>query len=125
VKRLSSDESNSGFLPSTPEQYASRSAILSSLVVAWSPVLPHLKILESPTQCTILAIGTKSGVVSFSRICAPEQYSVASGIPSIDVKLVEFLKAHDSWVSAIAWGLPPARFCDSQLILATGSSNGR
>ncbi|XP_078170279.1 uncharacterized protein LOC144564554 isoform X1 [Carex rostrata] len=118
-KGLRYDEANSGsFLLITPDQYASRHAILSSLVVAWSPSLPRLKNLESPTKCTILAIGTKSGDVSFWRTC------VSSGTISINVELAGFLKAHDSWVSAIAWGLSLASSSSSRLILATGSSDG-
>lgn len=125
-KGCRSDDANSGsLLLITPEQYASRHAILSSLVVAWSPSLPRLKNLESPTKCTILAIGTKSGDVSFWRTCVPERYSLSSGTISINVELAGFLKAHDSWVSAIAWGLSLASSCSSRLILATGSSDGR
>ncbi|KAJ4788192.1 Transducin/WD40 repeat-like superfamily protein [Rhynchospora pubera] len=125
AKRLKSDEANSSSLPRiTPQQYASRSAILSSLVVGWSPVLPCLKNLESPIKCSILAIGAKSGGVSFWRICVPEQYSVGIGNSSIKPELVGFLEAHVSWVSAIDWGLSVSSSHNSQLILVTGSFDG-
>ncbi|KAL0321615.1 UNVERIFIED_CONTAM: hypothetical protein Scaly_2457900 [Sesamum calycinum] len=67
----------------TVQQYASRSAMLMSLTVAWSPILgtsgngvtiPH----NSSTYCSILAIGGKCGRISLWRIHAPEIYSIDS-----------------------------------------------
>ncbi|KAJ8514019.1 hypothetical protein OPV22_004453 [Ensete ventricosum] len=46
----------------TPEQYASRSALLSALVVAWSPVLQSSQIRPGfSNRYSILAVGGKSG----------------------------------------------------------------
>ncbi|KAM1005473.1 hypothetical protein ACFX13_002444 [Malus domestica] len=60
----------------TADQYASRTAMLSSLVVAWSP-MPHSlsKICSVPqdgSSMSLLAIGGKSGKVSVWRIPVPE-----------------------------------------------------
>ncbi|XP_073046106.1 uncharacterized protein [Primulina eburnea] len=61
----------------TAQQYASRNAMLTPLIVAWSPILrtsedwvsvPH----NSSSCCSILAIGLKCGLISFWRIDAPE-----------------------------------------------------
>ncbi|XP_073037104.1 uncharacterized protein [Primulina eburnea] len=65
----------------TAQQYASRNAMLTPLIVAWSPILrtsedwvsiPH----NSSGCCSILATGLKCGLISFWRIDAPESYSI-------------------------------------------------
>ncbi|KAL0317929.1 UNVERIFIED_CONTAM: hypothetical protein Sangu_2207200 [Sesamum angustifolium] len=97
----------------TVQQYASRSAMLMSLTVAWSPILgtsgngvaiPH----NSSNYCSILAIGGK--------VCAKS---------SSKVSLVGLLKAHDSWITAINWALYESDVSKPHLVLATGSSDGR
>ncbi|KAL0299748.1 UNVERIFIED_CONTAM: hypothetical protein Sradi_6634600 [Sesamum radiatum] len=114
----------------TVQQYASRSAMLMSLTVAWSPILgtsgngvtiPH----NSSTYCSILAIGGKCGRISLWRIHAPEIYSIDSAKSSSKVSLVGLLKAHDSWITAINWALYEFDVSKPHLVLATGSSDGR
>ncbi|XP_043695577.1 uncharacterized protein LOC122646148 isoform X2 [Telopea speciosissima] len=115
----------------TAGQYASRSAMLSSLVVAWSPVLhASSKIGVHPphglsSDFAILAVGGKSGKVSFWRIHEPEIYSVERGRFALDVLLVGLLQVHTSWVTAISWGKFAKDASNSRVLLVTGSSDGR
>lgn len=110
----------------TPEQYASRSAMLSSLIVAWSPVFQSSGTKpDFPNRCTVLAVGAKSGNISFWKLCEPECYSVENDIVSFDPMLVGFLHAHESFITAISWEMFTANSSVTQLILATGSSDGR
>ncbi|XP_042484013.1 uncharacterized protein LOC122064363 isoform X2 [Macadamia integrifolia] len=115
----------------TAGQYASRSAMLSSLVVAWSPVLhASSKIVVHPphgssNDFAMLAVGGKSGKVSFWRIHEPQIYSVEHGRFALDVVLVGLLQAHTSWVTAISWAKYVKDASDSRVLLVTGSSDGR
>uniref|UniRef100_A0ACD5W0Q5 Uncharacterized protein n=1 Tax=Avena sativa TaxID=4498 RepID=A0ACD5W0Q5_AVESA len=109
----------------TAKQYARRNAILSSLVVAWSPVLPS----GDATSCLlrnwcILAVGSKSGDVSFWKLWKPEYYTIHVCIVNRDAILIGVLKAHNSWVSAISWEVCFADSSKSSLLLATGCSDG-
>uniref|UniRef100_A0ACD5VTY6 Uncharacterized protein n=1 Tax=Avena sativa TaxID=4498 RepID=A0ACD5VTY6_AVESA len=109
----------------TAKQYARRNAILSSLVVAWSPVLPS----GDATSCLlrnwcVLAVGSKSGDVSFWKICKPEYYTIDVCMVNRDPILIGVLKAHNSWVSAISWEVCSADSSMSSLLLATGCSDG-
>ncbi|KAG1347809.1 hypothetical protein COCNU_06G016380 [Cocos nucifera] len=109
----------------TAEQYASRSALLSSLVVAWSPTLQSSGI--SPcfsNKCAILAVGGKSGNISFWKFNEPKCYTVEHGRVSADAMLIGLLQAHKSWITSISWGFCAACSSKSQLVLATGSSDG-
>ncbi|RWW20121.1 hypothetical protein GW17_00015781, partial [Ensete ventricosum] len=110
----------------TPEQYASRSALLSALVVAWSPVLQSSQIRPGfSNRYSILAVGGKSGKISLWKICEPECYTVEHGRVSVDPMLIGLIQAHNSWITAISWEMLAARPTMSQLIMATGSSDGR
>ncbi|KAL2226887.1 UNVERIFIED_CONTAM: hypothetical protein Sindi_2047400, partial [Sesamum indicum] len=113
----------------TVQQYASRSAMLMSLTVAWSPILgtsgngvaiPH----NSSNYCSILAVGGKCGRISLWRIHAPEIYSIDCAKCSSKVSLVGLLKAHDTWITAINWALYGSDVSKPHLLLATGSSDG-
>lgn len=103
------------------EQYACRSAMLSSLVVAWSPMLDS----KSGRNCCILAIGAKSGKISFWRVNEPQCYSITQGGNSPPgASLIGFIKAHGSWVTTISFS--KIVFDDTpQLLLSSGSSDGR
>ncbi|XP_075481519.1 uncharacterized protein LOC142522215 isoform X2 [Primulina tabacum] len=114
----------------TAQQYASRNAMLTPLIVAWSPILrtsedwvsiPH----NSSGCCSILATGLKCGLISFWRIDAPESYSIIT--PELPCKASNggFLKAHDTCITSICWALYGSEISKPQLLLATGSSNGR
>ncbi|XP_038684999.1 uncharacterized protein LOC119984946 isoform X2 [Tripterygium wilfordii] len=111
----------------TPLQYASRNAKLSSLVVAWSPILwISSKISpfgqgDSSNRCSILAVGGKAGEVSFWKIHAPQCYSVEHSKNPCTVMFSGILRAHHSWITTISWALHDSR---SQILLATGSSDG-
>ncbi|XP_073016739.1 uncharacterized protein [Primulina eburnea] len=114
----------------TEQQYASRNAMLTPLIVAWSPFLrksedwdsiPH----NSSGCCSILATGLKCGLISFWRIDAPESYSIIT--PELPCKATNggFLKAYDTCITSICWALYGSEISKPQLLLATGSSNGR
>ncbi|XP_073016697.1 uncharacterized protein [Primulina eburnea] len=114
----------------TAQQYASRNAMLTPLIVAWSPILrtsedwvsiPH----KSSGCCYILATGLKCGLISFWRIDAPESYSIIT--PELQCKASNggFLEAHDTCITSICWALYGSEISKPQLLLAMGSSNGR
>lgn len=110
----------------TARQYASRSALLSCLIVAWSPAFQSPQ--SSLPNCisnnyAILAVGGKSGNISFWRFTEPECYTIEHG-GSIDAKLIGLLHAHNSWITAISWGVCACGSSDSQFVLASGSSDG-
>ncbi|XP_021300458.1 uncharacterized protein LOC110428852 isoform X2 [Herrania umbratica] len=114
----------------TADQYASHSAMLSSLVVAWSPMLKLSSDMclvpenNSSNWFSLLAVGAKSGKISFWRIHAPEYYSIEqSGAPTA-VELIGILQVHNSWVTAISWALLASDSSNPQVLLATGSSDG-
>ncbi|XP_044461569.1 uncharacterized protein LOC123192915 isoform X3 [Mangifera indica] len=114
----------------TPDEYASRCAMLHSLVVAWSPMLrfssKNFPIPQngSSSQFSVLAIGGKSGKISFWRISAPKCYSIEHS--NIDPTLVQvgLLQAHNSWITAISWALLSSNSSNPQVLLVTGSSDG-
>ncbi|KAL7003781.1 hypothetical protein U1Q18_004926 [Sarracenia purpurea var. burkii] len=114
----------------TVDQYASHSAMLSSLVVAWSPVVPLMSEIDLVSanylsiRCSILAVGGKSGKISFWRILEPQCFSVTSNRDSTAVFLVGLLQAHGAWITAIGWALFASDASDPRLLLATGSSDG-
>ncbi|XP_028551122.1 uncharacterized protein LOC110104927 isoform X1 [Dendrobium catenatum] len=103
----------------TAQQYASRSAVLSSLVVSWSPVLQ-----SSETCCAILSAGAKSGAVSFWRICEPQYFTIKHGNIPVNAMLIGLIQAHNSWITAICFAISAASSLKSQLFLATGCSDG-
>uniref|UniRef100_J3L397 Transcription factor IIIC 90kDa subunit N-terminal domain-containing protein n=1 Tax=Oryza brachyantha TaxID=4533 RepID=J3L397_ORYBR len=109
----------------TAKQYSCREALLSSLVVAWSPVLP------SPDRSSyftgnwcILAVGYKSGSVSFWKIHKPEYYAIDIGMVTRDPMLIGVVQAHLSWVTAISWEFFASGSSKPLLLLATGCSDG-
>ncbi|XP_020592289.1 uncharacterized protein LOC110032859 isoform X2 [Phalaenopsis equestris] len=103
----------------TAQQYVSRSAVLSSLVVSWSPVLQ-----SSETCCAILSAGAKSGDVSFWRICEPECFTIKHGNIPVNAMLIGLIQAHNSWITAICFGISTACSLKSQLFMVTGCSDG-
>ncbi|XVF12758.1 hypothetical protein REPUB_Repub08aG0147000 [Reevesia pubescens] len=114
----------------TADQYASRSAMLSSLVVAWSPLLKLSSEMcvvpenNSSNSFSLLALGAKSGKISLWRIHATQYYSIEqSGAPTA-VDFIGILQAHKSWVTTISWGLISSHSSNPQVLLATGSSDG-
>ncbi|KAL3524457.1 hypothetical protein ACH5RR_017291 [Cinchona calisaya] len=114
----------------TVEQFASRSAMLASLIVAWSPVLLLSAGVEEasanniPSNCSVLAVGGKSGRISLWRVHQPQCYTTMNVRESITSSFIGFLQAHDSWVTALSWELFVSDASNPQLLLATGSSNG-
>ncbi|GAV61134.1 WD40 domain-containing protein/TFIIIC_delta domain-containing protein/zf-TFIIIC domain-containing protein [Cephalotus follicularis] len=112
----------------TADQYASRSAMLLSLVVAWSPVLRvHSKICPddgTSNRFSLLAVGGQSGKVSFWRIHVPQCYSIEHSGDPPSVVLVGLLEAHNSWITAISWSLFVSDSSNPQVLLATGGSDG-
>ncbi|KAF8018481.1 hypothetical protein BT93_H3382 [Corymbia citriodora subsp. variegata] len=111
------------------DQYASRSAMLSSLVIAWSPLLQFpsascSQVQNSATCFSLLAIGGKSGKISCWKVHAQECYSIEHGNVSPDATVVGIFQAHSSWVTAIGWALLTTDSSHPQVLLSTGSSNG-
>lgn len=108
------------------QQYASRSAMLLSLVVAWSPVIkPSHKVhSHQNSSVSVLAIGTKSGKVSFWKVNVPECYSLAECTVPTRVLLVGILQAHNSWINCISWMLFDSDSSNPKVLLATGSTDG-
>lgn len=114
----------------TTDQYASRNATLSSVVVSWSPVLRvssktcQLAQHDSSNRFCLLAVGAKSGQISLWRIHAPECYYIEHSNSSMSAILIGLLQAHTSWVTTVSWGLLDAECSNPQVLLATGSSDG-
>ncbi|KAF5196037.1 Transducin/WD40 repeat-like superfamily protein, partial [Thalictrum thalictroides] len=115
----------------TARQYVSYNAMLSSTVVAWSPML-HLSSesdsshLDSfPSYLSLLSIGGKSGKISLWRIYEPQRYSIVHNNVSVNVRFVGFLQAHNKWITSICWKSLSTNGSNSQVALATGSSDGR
>ncbi|OEL24082.1 hypothetical protein BAE44_0014900 [Dichanthelium oligosanthes] len=122
---LSSNGGNKSLPLITAKQFACRDAHLSSLVVAWSPLVSS----SDKTSCLsrnwcILAVGSKSGNVSFWKLYKPEYYTIDAGMITSDPTLIGVLQAHKSWVSAITWEVSSAGSLKSSLLLATGCSDG-
>ncbi|KAF4351689.1 hypothetical protein G4B88_023444 [Cannabis sativa] len=112
----------------TADKYATRSAILSSLVVAWSPVLqvsPKMcAIPQNGSSMSLLAVGGKSGKVSLWRVSVPECYSIDLSRVPTTATIVGLLQAHGSWVTAISWALLDSESSNPLFLLVTGSSDG-
>jgi hypothetical protein len=106
----------------TAKQYARRNAHLFSLVVAWSPVSPSH---DTISHWCILAVGSKSGDVSFWKIHKPEHYTIDVGTVNRDPIFVGVLQAHISGVCAMSWEITCASSSKSSLLLATGCLDGR
>ncbi|XP_048230227.1 uncharacterized protein LOC8269545 isoform X3 [Ricinus communis] len=113
----------------TADQYASRSAMLSSVVVAWSPLLclsSKISLVsqnDSPRRFSLIAVGGKSGNISLWRIDAPQSYSIEHGWLPTSVMLVGLLQAHNSWVTAVNFAFLGSN-TNPQVLLASGCSDG-
>lgn len=129
VKSVKKMQENSTLPQITVDQYATRSAMLSSLVVAWSPILQsRAKISSSPqhgSSLSLLAVGGKSGQVSVWRVSVPECYSVDQSRDPTTLMLIQIIQAHNSWITAISWALLDSDSSNPQFLLATASYNGR
>lgn len=129
VKSVKKIPENSTLPHITVDQYSTRSAMLSSLVVAWSPILQsHAKISSSPqhdSSLSLLAVGGKSGQVSVWRVSVPECYSVDQSRDPTKLMLIQIIQAHKPWITAISWALLDSDSSNPQLLLATASYNGR
>lgn len=111
------------------DKYASRNSMLALVVVAWSPLLQTSEYrLASPDNscdcCSILAVGGKSGMISFWKVKKPQNYSILNSTYPTDVQLVGILHAHMSWVTTMSWSVSVSDASNHQLLLATGSSDG-
>ncbi|RHN56853.1 putative transcription factor WD40-like family [Medicago truncatula] len=110
------------------DEYASRSAMLYSLVVSWSPLLRVAsEFYPDPNTCasvSLLAVGAKSGKISFWRFHQPDCYTIEERRAPTAVKFVGFLRAHNSWITTMSWLLFAYESSNPLIILATGSSDG-
>ncbi|KAG9451951.1 hypothetical protein H6P81_004855 [Aristolochia fimbriata] len=110
-------------LPVTAKEYAFRLAMLQSVIVAWSPILGPSP--DSPSNCcAVLAVGGKSGKISFWRVLEPQYYTIECGKGSVDVMLTGLLQAHNSWITALSWGLYDHDAANRKFVLATGGCDG-
>ena len=115
----------------TVNQYASRKAMLSSLVVAWSPVLwlpPETDSAppDNSSDClSLLVVGGKSGQISFWRVHKPLSYTIEHSTVPISVTLAGFHQVHNAWVTAISWASLTFDASSPQVLLATGCTDGR
>ncbi|KAI5083046.1 hypothetical protein GOP47_0002789 [Adiantum capillus-veneris] len=112
--------------------------VLAYVSVAWSPAMRVESLTKDSLKITtltmaLLALGAKSGDVSILKCIQPVNYSVETVTTTPAVSLVTIVKAHESWVSALAWtkGCKTMDSGDSsettgveEMILATGSSDG-
>ncbi|XP_022642519.1 uncharacterized protein LOC106771179 isoform X3 [Vigna radiata var. radiata] len=107
------------------DQYASRSAMLCSLVVSWSPLL-HLASEYYPVcdSFSLLAVGGKSGKISLWRFHPPVCYTIDDKDIPTTVKFAGLLHAHNSWVTTISWLLFDFDPSNPQILLVSGSSDG-
>ncbi|XP_038885356.1 uncharacterized protein LOC120075765 isoform X2 [Benincasa hispida] len=123
-KRRTEDSSTLPLI--SAQQYASRSAMLLSLVIAWSPVIKPSRTVHSHenSSVSVLAVGTKSGKVSFWKVYVPECYSLAECMVPTRVLLVGILQAHNSWINCISWMLFDSDSSNPKVLLATGSMDG-
>nr|XP_011462837.1 PREDICTED: uncharacterized protein LOC101299663 isoform X2 [Fragaria vesca subsp. vesca] len=128
VKSVKKIPENSTLPHITVDQYSTRSAMLSSLVVAWSPILQsRAKFSSSPqhdSSLSLLAVGGKSGQVSVWRVSVPECYSVDQSRDPTKLMLIQIIQAHKPWITAISWALLDSDSSNPQLLLATASYNG-
>ncbi|KAH1213470.1 hypothetical protein GmHk_14G041426 [Glycine max] len=107
------------------DQYASRSAMLCSLVVSWSPLLRLASELYPVCDSvSLLAVGGKSGKISLWRFHPTDCYTIEDREVPTTVKFVGLLQAHNSWVTTISWLLFAFDSSNPQILLASGSSDG-
>lgn len=110
------------------DEYASRSAMLYSLVVSWSPLL-HVasEFYPDPNRnasVSLLAVGGKSGKISLWRFRQPDCYTIEDRKAPAVVKFIGLLHAHNSWITTMSWLLFAFDSLNPQIILVTGSSDG-
>ncbi|KAK4754171.1 hypothetical protein SAY87_002275 [Trapa incisa] len=112
----------------TADEYVYRSALLSALVIAWSPLLQSSSEscsgYERPPSYSVLAVGGKSGTISFWRIDMPKVYSIEHANVHPSVAFIWSLQAHNSWVTTISWLLLTSDSSSTSICLASGSSDG-
>ena len=78
------------------DQYASRSAMLCSLVVSWSPLLRLASELYPVCDSvSLLAVGGKSGKISLWRFHPTDCYTIEDREVPTTVKFVGLLHAHN------------------------------
>lgn len=106
------------------KQCASRISLLSSLIVAWSPTLKSSEPIDVNVNFSILAVGGKSGNISFWKISEPRCYTIEHGRVFDDPILIGIIQAHSSWITAISWSIYGASSSEAKLVLATGSCDG-
>ncbi|XP_012575561.1 uncharacterized protein [Cicer arietinum] len=110
------------------DEYASRSAMLYSLVVSWSPLLHEASEFcpdpNTSASVSLLAVGGKSGKIYLWRFHQPDCYTIEERKAPPVVKFVGFLQAHNSWITTMSWLLFAFDSSKPQIILATGSSDG-
>ncbi|GAB2238892.1 hypothetical protein Droror1_Dr00024805 [Drosera rotundifolia] len=110
----------------TADQYSYRSALLASLVVAWSPLLqlsPAASDNSYGCWC-LFAVGAKSGRVSIWKFQRPLMYSVDHCNGSPKMTLSGLVLAQNTWITTLSWGMLEPNSLNPQLLLATGGASG-
>ncbi|KAL9259965.1 hypothetical protein AKJ16_DCAP21611 [Drosera capensis] len=110
----------------TADQYAHRSALLASLVVAWSPLIQlSPTTADSSYGCWCLfAVGAKSGRVSIWKVQTPLSYSIEHGTVSPRMRLSGLISVQSTWITCLSWGMLKSESSNPQLLLATGGPAG-
>lgn len=107
----------------TAHQYASRSSMLASLVVAWSPQLSATDPGKACDYSCLLAVGTKSGSISIWKFHRPACYSIEHSNDPLNMTFMGVIQAHDAWVSALSWGFLVSD-SSPQVLVASGCCDG-
>ncbi|CAM8976517.1 unnamed protein product [Rhodiola kirilowii] len=105
------------------EEYISRNAMMSSLIVAWSPLMSSSSKVDIRDRFSLLAVGGKSGKISFWRFREPCSYFVNNNGCRITTIFAGFLHAHNAWITAISW-VTLDDLSKGHVVLVTGSADG-
>ncbi|CAN0903102.1 Katanin p80 WD40 repeat-containing subunit B1 [Linum grandiflorum] len=109
----------------TSKDYAARSAQITSLVLAWSPLLDTSLVSsrDLSKRYSILAVGGKSGKISLWRVEAPQCYSVERSNATPGVTFLGVVQAHTSWITTVSLELIVSN-SKPHIVMVTGSTDG-
>ncbi|CAM8980534.1 unnamed protein product [Rhodiola kirilowii] len=91
--------------------------------IAWSPLMSSSSEVDIRDRFSLLAVGGKSGKISFWRFREPCSYFVNNNDCPITTIFAGFLHAHNAWITAISW-VTLDDLSKGQVVLVTGSAEG-